>query len=91
MPTPKTRGPLKTCWLCGKRGYKWFAAHHVYTVEEQADITVDLCRGCHWLVTRLSRFKRLLDTAHKMADLITLARDQAGYPNTRTTVKYEGV
>jgi hypothetical protein len=91
MPKTKARGPLKTCWLCGRHGYKWFAQHHVYTVEEDPDITVHLCRGCHWLVTRLSRFKRLLEFADKMADLITLARNQAGYPNTRTTVKYEEV
>ncbi len=86
----KKLGPMRDCWLCDKRGRKYYVKHHVYTVGEAPDITVMLCRGCHWLVNLLSRFK-LIGHAKKLADLITLARDQAGYPNTRTTVVFEEV
>lgn len=82
--------PLRTCWLCGKRGRKYYAEHHVYTVEEVPDMTVWLCRGCHWLVNLLSRFK-LIREAAKVADLITLARWQANLPNVRTVVRFEEV
>ena len=87
---PRKLGPIRTCWLCGKRGRKYFAEHHVYTVEEEPDVTVWLHRGCHWLVTVLSRF-RLIGDAKKMADLITLARSQAGYPNTRVKVTFKEI
>jgi len=90
-PKPaKKLGPMKACWLCGRRGRKYFAEHHVYTVGEEPDITVTLHRGCHWLVNVLSRFK-LIGDAKKVADLITLARSQAGYPNTRVKVTFEEI
>jgi len=82
---------LKTCWLTGKRGYKYYAEHHVVTVEEDPDLTVWLCRGAHYLVTMLSRYTKLIDDPKKTADLIMLARTQAGMDNRRIVLRYEEV
>lgn len=82
--------PIKTCWLCGKRGRKYYADHHVVTKEEDPDLTVPLHRGCHWLVNLLSRFKLIRDPK-KVADLIMLARAQAKLPNARIVVRFEEV
>ena len=86
-----TTNPMRECWLCGKRGRKYFAQHHVFTVEEEPDITVWLCRGSHWLVNLLSRYTKLIDDTKKWADLIMLARSQAKLPNKRIVVKFEEV
>lgn len=85
-PAAKT----KTCWLCGRRGRKYYAEHHVVTAEEDPDLTVTLHRGCHWLVNLLSRF-RLIDDPKKLADLVMLARAQAKLPNARIVVRFEKV
>jgi len=81
---------VRVCWLTGKRGWKYFARHHVMTVEEDPDLTVWLCRGAHYLVNLLSRYK-LIEDPSKMADLIMLARTQAGLENKRIVVRYEEV
>jgi len=82
---------MRVCWLCGKRGSKYFAEHHIFTVEEVPDLTVWLCRGSHWLVNLLSRYTKLIDDPDKWADLIMLARSQARLPNKRIVVKFEEV
>ena len=89
----RRRGTKKTkreCWLTGKRGYKYFVEHHVMTVAEDPDLTVWLCRGSHYLVNLLSRYK-IIEDPSKMADLIMLARTQAGFDNRRIVVRYEEV
>jgi hypothetical protein len=85
-----TTKPTRECWLCGKRGRKYFAEHHVFTVEEVPDLTIWLCRGSHWLVNLLSRYK-MIDDPKKWADLIMLARSQAKLPNKRIVVRFEEV
>ena len=89
----RRRGTLtmKTCWLCGKRGRKYFAEHHVFTKEEVPDLTVWLCRGSHWLVNLLSRYTNMIDDPGKWADLIMLARSQSKLPNKRIVVMFEEV
>ena len=82
---------MRDCWLCGKRGGKYFAEHHVFTAEEVPDLTVWLCRGSHWLVNLLSRYTKMIDDPGKWADLIMLARSQARLPNKRIVVKFEEV
>lgn len=82
--------PTRECWLCHKRGRKYFAEHHVYTAEEAPSITVWLCRGSHWLVNLLSRFKAI-DREKFWEDLIMLARSQAKLPNKRVVVRFEDV
>jgi hypothetical protein len=82
--------PMRTCWFTGKRGRKYFAEHHVFTKEEVPDLTIWLCRGAHWLVNLLSRYK-FIDTPDKWADLIMLARAQARLPNKRIVVRFEEV
>jgi len=81
----------RECWLTGKRGFKYFAEHHVMTIEEDPDLTVWLCRGAHYLVNLLSRYTKLIDDPEKMEDLIMLARTQAGMDNKRIAIKYEEV
>ena len=81
---------VRECWLTGRRGWKYFVQHHVMTVEEDPDLTVWLCRGSHYLVNLLSRYK-IIDDPSKMADLIMLARTQAGKENKRIVVRYEDV
>lgn len=90
MPSKKPKKIVKTCWLCGKRGRKYYAEHHVFTTEEEPDLKLWLHRGCHWLVNLLSRF-RLIDDPKKVADLIALARAQAKLDNKRIVVKFEEV
>ena len=82
--------PLRECWLTGKRGRKYFAEHHVMTKGEDPDLTVWLCRGAHYLVNLLSRYK-IIEDPEKMEDLIMLARTQAGLDNKRIVVRYEDV
>jgi len=81
---------MRVCWLTGKRGRKYYVEHHVMTAEEDADLTVWLCRGSHFLVNLLSRYK-IIEDPSKMADLIMLARTQAGMENRRIVVRYEEV
>lgn len=47
-----------------------------------------LCPSCHALVEELAT-RIFLSDAHKVADLITLARMKAQLPDMRTIVKYE--
>ena len=89
-PKRATTKPMRDCWLCGKRGRKYFDEHHVFTVEEVPDLTIWLCRGSHWLVNLLSRYK-MIDDPKKWADLIMLARSQAKLPNKRIVVRFEEV
>ena len=79
----------KTCWLCDRAPAKYMQDHHVVTKAEADEPRVWLCRGCHFLVGRISMFTTLLKDPHKIADLITLARFQARLPDTRTIVKYD--
>lgn len=81
---------VRECWLTGRRGWKYFVEHHVMTREEDLDLTVWLCRGSHYLVNLLSRYK-IIEDSSKMADLIMLARAQAGMENKRIVVRYEEV
>jgi hypothetical protein len=81
---------MRTDWLTGKRGRKYYVEHHVMTVEEDKDLTVWLSRGSHFLVTMLSRYK-LIEDPKKVADLVMLARTQAGLDNRRIVVKFEEV
>lgn len=76
------------CWICRKQIKKYRQHHHVMGVQNDPDLTVVLCRGCHWLLTQLARRVMLID-AHKMADLITLARFRAGLQDARTVVEYQ--
>lgn len=80
--------PLRTCWVCGKRGRKYFAEHHVMGAENDPDLTVWSCRGCHYLEGLLARPNFLADAA-AVGRLITLARMHKGLPDARTIVKYE--
>jgi hypothetical protein len=81
---------MRVCWLTGKRGSKYYVEHHVMTKEVDQDLTVWLCRGSHYLVNLLSRYK-IIEDPKKMADLIMLARTQAGLENKRIVVRYEEV
>lgn len=88
MPKAQVTRPLVTCWLCGKKHRKYMAKHHVMGVDNDPDLTVDLCRGCHRLEKILSMYIRILTDSHKLADLITLARFHAGLPDAKTVIKY---
>lgn len=80
---------IRICWICRRRKKKYMQNHHVMLRQEDIDLTVDLCRGCHRLVGILAKYTTILNDEHKLADLITLARYQASLPDTRTVVKYE--
>jgi len=79
---------MKRCWICDRTPAKYMQNHHVVTKSIDEELTVDLCRGCHFLVGRLAMFLTLLSDPHKLADLITLARFQAQLPDVRTVVRY---
>lgn len=87
--TPKVVKPMRICWVCEKRGRRYYCEHHVVLRENDMGLTVWLCRGCHNLVGRLAQYLRILREPHTLADVITLARFQAGLPDARTIVKYE--
>lgn len=80
---------MRQCWLCGRKKRKYMQSHHLITRQGDMELTVDLCRGCHFLVSRLAAYTTLLSDSHKVADLITLARYQAQLPDTRTVVRYD--
>lgn len=90
MQKAKDPRPMRTCWLTGRRGRKYYAEHHVFTAEEVPNLTVWLCRGSHWLVNLLSRYG-FIDKPEKWQDLIMLARAQAKLPNRRIKVIFEEV
>ncbi len=60
--------------------------HHV--LGKLHALFVALCPGCHSLVTDLGR-RVMLGDAHKVADLITLARFAAHLPDAKTIVRYK--
>lgn len=76
------------CWVCDGRRKSYRQQHHVVGEEQDKDLSVQVCRGCHYLITLLARRKFLADP-HKVANLITLARLRAGLPDARTIVQYE--
>lgn len=84
----KAKRPRKQCWICNKLIRKYAQKHHVLLRINDQDLTVTLCRGCHYLVGLLAQ-RIFLNDAHKVADLLTLARFQAGLPDARTVVNYE--
>ncbi len=79
--------PQGECWVCRREIKKYLQRHHVVKLKEDPDLTVDLCRGCHYLVTQLARRKFLPDF-RKVADLITLARFNAGLLDAETILRY---
>lgn len=89
-PTRGTTKPMRECWLTGKRGRKYFQEHHVMLRENDADLTVWLSRGAHYLVNLLSHYNLIKDP-EKLEDLIMLARTQAGLENKRIVVRFEEV
>jgi hypothetical protein len=76
------------CWICLKPPVKYAVGHHVMGAQNDPDLTVDLCRGCHMLEKCLAQRKFLADAA-AVGRLITLARFHAGLPDARTFVYYE--
>lgn len=90
MPTStKPPKPVRECWVCGRRTRKYIQSHHVMGATNDPDLTVFICRGCHYLETLLARFKRLLTDARALARLITLARLHAGMPDAETHLRYK--
>jgi len=83
----KKKRELKTCWVCGKRARKYMQSHHVVGIENDQDLTVDACRGCHWLLSLLSR-RKFIDDAQKLERLLCLARMQVGF-DTRVKVNFD--
>jgi len=79
------------CWICGKHTRSW-QNHHITKqrlVDKPDDLPqLKLCAGCHYIVYLLAK-RVFLSDAKKVADLITLARFDAGLPDARTIVQYE--
>ena len=82
------KNPKDNCWICTKPPVKYAVSHHVVGVQNDPDLTVDLCRGCHMLEKYLAQ-RKFLDNAAAVGRLITLARFHAGLPDARTFVYYE--
>lgn len=78
----------RQCWVCGKIGLKRINVHHVMGKANSHVPLVVLCPGCHQLITRLSH-RLMLEDAHKVADLITLCRFEAGLEDAKTVLKYK--
>ena len=78
----------RKCWVCGKIGVRRMNVHHVVGRQNSHQPLVALCAGCHQLVTYLGN-RVFLEDAHKVADLITLARFQKGLEDKRTILNYE--
>lgn len=81
---------LGFCWVCQKvklKGRKK-QAHHVVGKEEDPELQVILCPGCHQLVELLAH-RKFLCNEYILEDLITLARFKAKLPDAKTIVKYE--
>lgn len=78
----------KYCWVCARKLQKYAQEHHVVGRGDDMGLTVWLCRGCHYLVRQLSQ-RKLLAQPHKLADLITLARFEAGLEDARTIIIYD--
>ena len=89
MPKAAVTKPMEQCWVCDKRTRKYVQGHHVMGIDNDPDLKVPVCRGCHYLLTMLSRYKRLLTDAKKLGRLVTLARFYAGMPDAKTVIKYE--
>jgi len=79
---------MKRCWVCNKAKKKYFQSHHVLGQGQPGSPEVDVCRGCHYLVTLLGRVKLLADPK-KVANLLALARAGQGLPDARVIVTYE--
>ncbi|MFA5377490.1 MAG: hypothetical protein WC455_17195 [Dehalococcoidia bacterium] len=84
-PAKREKDP---CWICEKPPVKYAVGHHVMGAQNDLDLTVDLCRGCHMLEKCLAQ-RKFLNNAAAVGRLITLARFHAGLPDARTFVYYE--
>ena len=91
-PTTEPSMAKLPCWVCGQVRRKYMTRHHTLkqrlTPEgEEVSQDVTLCRGCHQLVGLLPR-RLFLPDAKRVADLLTLARQEAALPDARTVVQF---
>lgn len=79
----------RKCWVCGKVGLSRINVHHVFgrTIPDM-DVYVVLCQGCHMLVYQMSK-RLFLTDPEKLADLITLARNEKLLSHAKVTVTIE--
>lgn len=78
----------EACWVCEKTIKSYAQHHHVVGVQNDVDLKVTLCRGCHYLERQIASRKMLADTK-AIGRLLTLARFHAGLPDARTVVEYQ--
>lgn len=78
----------RECWVCERTKLKKMHVHHIIGKQNPESPLVALCPHCHVIITYLG-FRNFLEDAHKVANLITMARFVKGLPDRKTVVKYE--